>query len=103
MGRNAPMGEPADRNDPSPPKHVNPEEQAQHQAPRKAKAKGRSPAQLHALVSAGERVVVTDAELEAVNAFVDERPEDGSPDPDSVVKADLRHAMRRLDIRSEDR
>ncbi len=101
VGRNAPMGDPADRNDPSPPKHVNPEEQAQHRAPRKAK--GRSPAQLHALVSAGERVVVTADELEAVNAFVAERPTDGSPDPDSVVKADLRHALRRLDIRSEDR
>ncbi len=103
VGRVAPMGAPADRDDPSPPKHVNPEEQAQHRAPKRAAVKGRSPARLHALVSAGARVVVTDDELEAVNAFVAERPEDGSPDPDGVMKADLKHMLRRLDIRSEDR
>ncbi len=101
VGRNAPMGDPADRNDPSPEKHVDPAEVAQHQAPKKAK--GRSPAQLHALASTGVPVVATTAEVDAARDWIAERPADGSPDPDSVVKADLKHMLRRLDIRAEDR
>jgi hypothetical protein len=76
---------------------------AQHQAPKRASVKGRSPQQLHALASAGGDVVATDAEVQAVQDFIAERPDDGSPDPDSVLKADLKHMLRRLDIRSEDR
>ncbi len=103
VGRNAPMGDPADRNDPSPPKHVDPDEVAQHRAPVKAKAKGRSPRALHALASAGEHVVATADEVEATRAWAAERPKDGSPDEDAVMKADLRNMLRRGDIVVEDR
>jgi hypothetical protein len=93
----------AARFDPSPEKHVDPEELAQHQAPRTAKAKGRTPLELHALASAGEHLVVTDAEMKACQDWIAARPEGGDPDPDGVAKADLKHFLRRLDISAEGR
>jgi hypothetical protein len=105
VGRNDPAAPAAvpDKFDPSPEKHVNPDELAQRQAPKQAKAKGRSPLALHALASSGERVVATEAEVKACRDWIAERPDDGSPDPDGVAKADLKHMLRRLDIYAEER
>ncbi len=77
--------------------------QAVNAEARPAKRTARSPAELHALASTGVPVVATAAEVQAVRDFIAERPDDGSPDPDGVLKADLKHQLRRLDIRQEDR